>query len=207
LGAVERLDLAFLVDRDDHGMDRRVHVEADDVLDLGGEVRVVGPLEGADAVRLQAVDLPDALHGAEADADRLGHFAAGPVGGVFRRLAARQRQDAGDRRRRQRRAAGLARFVAQQPADALLGEAALPAPHRGPAGAAAPGHLKGGQALRGEQHDARSLHMFLRRVAIVEDGGKSHAIHGADDDADGLGHPRRLAQSQPSVNLLFRSEH
>src|SRR3954451_17963228 len=31
LGAVERLDLALLVDRQHHGMGRRVNVEADDV--------------------------------------------------------------------------------------------------------------------------------------------------------------------------------
>src|SRR5688572_1001047 len=33
LGAIERLDLGFLVDRDDDGMERRVHVEADDIFD------------------------------------------------------------------------------------------------------------------------------------------------------------------------------
>src|SRR5512132_3813093 len=40
----------------------RVHVQADDVLDLLGEGRVVGALEGADAVRLQPVRFPDPLH-------------------------------------------------------------------------------------------------------------------------------------------------
>ena len=52
LGAVKGLDLRFLVDRDDDGMHRRVHVEADDILDLLGESRVGGCLEGADPVRL-----------------------------------------------------------------------------------------------------------------------------------------------------------
>src|ERR1051325_5621063 len=50
LGAVERLDLGFFVDRQHHGMGRRVHVEADDVFDLLGESRIVGPFEGADAI-------------------------------------------------------------------------------------------------------------------------------------------------------------
>jgi hypothetical protein len=49
-GAVERLDLGFLVDRDNDGMDGWVHVEADDVVHLGGKGRVAGRLEGADAV-------------------------------------------------------------------------------------------------------------------------------------------------------------
>ena len=39
LGAVERLDLRFFVDRQHDGMGRRVHVEADDIFDLLGEGR------------------------------------------------------------------------------------------------------------------------------------------------------------------------
>ena len=57
LRAVEPLDLALLVDRDDHRVLGRVHVEADDVLDLLGELRIAGALEGANAVRLQPVRL------------------------------------------------------------------------------------------------------------------------------------------------------
>ncbi len=50
LSAVERLDLGLLVDRDDGGMGGRVHVEADDVSDLGGELRIVRLLEGPQAM-------------------------------------------------------------------------------------------------------------------------------------------------------------
>ncbi len=55
LGAVERLDLALFVHRQHHGMGRRVEVEADDVAQLGREVRVIGQLELTQPVRLQAV--------------------------------------------------------------------------------------------------------------------------------------------------------
>jgi hypothetical protein len=61
LGAVERLNLGFFVDRQHHGMRGRVHVEADDVFDLLGESRIIGPFEGADAMWLKAVRFPDAL--------------------------------------------------------------------------------------------------------------------------------------------------
>src|SRR5262249_26024988 len=54
------LDLAFLVNRNDHRVLGRVHVEADDVLNLLGELRVVGALEGANTVRLQPIRLPQA---------------------------------------------------------------------------------------------------------------------------------------------------
>ena len=69
--SLQRLDLAVLVDRQDNRMGGRVHVEADDVLDLLGESRVVRALEGAHAMRLQMVPLPNALDGAQRDADRL----------------------------------------------------------------------------------------------------------------------------------------
>src|ERR1700730_8232316 len=49
LGPIESLNLALLVDGDDHGVSWRVHVETDDVLDLLGEFRFVGALEGAKA--------------------------------------------------------------------------------------------------------------------------------------------------------------
>jgi hypothetical protein len=53
-------------------MGRRVHVEADDIFDFLGEGRIAGPFEGADAMRLQAVRFPDALDGAQRQADSLG---------------------------------------------------------------------------------------------------------------------------------------
>ena len=96
-------------------MGRRGHVEADDVLDLFGEGGVVGTSEGAPAVRLHVAGVPDALHRAQADADRLGHGPAGPVGGrAGRRFPTGHRDHAGDRRRRQRWLPRRPGLVAQQ---------------------------------------------------------------------------------------------
>ena len=50
LGAVERLDLALLVDRQHHGMRRRIDIQPDDVLDLRGEVGIGRELENLDEV-------------------------------------------------------------------------------------------------------------------------------------------------------------
>jgi hypothetical protein len=74
LGAIERLDLGFLVDRQHHGMGRRMHIEADNVLDLFSEGGVGGALEGAYAVRLQAMLFPDALDRAQRQAMELTRF-------------------------------------------------------------------------------------------------------------------------------------
>jgi len=207
LGAVERLDLRFLVDRDDDGMERRVHVEADDIFDLFSEGRVGGGLEGADPVGLKAVRLPDALHRAQADAGCLGDHAAGPMGGLSGRLAARQRQDLGHGRRRQRFLTGLAGLVAQQPVDTLLGEALLPAPDRRPAGAALARHCQHRQALSRQENDPSPLDVFLRSVAIADDRSQSQAILFAEKDTDGLCHAPRIARPEPSVNPMFVSVH
>jgi hypothetical protein len=45
------LDLRLLIDTEDHGVGGRIDIQADDVADLGGELRIVGKLEGADPVR------------------------------------------------------------------------------------------------------------------------------------------------------------
>ena len=54
LGAVERLDLALLVDRQHDGVRGRIDVEPDDVAQLVDELWVVGELELAHAMRLQS---------------------------------------------------------------------------------------------------------------------------------------------------------
>ena len=46
-GSVERLDLRLLVDREHQRMLGRIDMEADDVLHLGGKLRVVRQLETA----------------------------------------------------------------------------------------------------------------------------------------------------------------
>jgi len=50
LGAVERLDLALLVNREADGVGRRIDVEPDDILQLGDELRITRQLEASDTV-------------------------------------------------------------------------------------------------------------------------------------------------------------
>src|SRR6202171_4962763 len=52
LGAVQGLDLGLLIDTEDHGVGGRIDIQADDVADHSGELRIVGKLEGADPVRV-----------------------------------------------------------------------------------------------------------------------------------------------------------
>src|SRR5882762_2783846 len=142
LGSVERLDLGFLIDRQNHGMRRRVHIEADNVFDLLGEGGIVGTLERADAMRLEVVCLPNALHRAQRQADRLGHRSAGPVGRFAGRLAAGERQHLGHCRGRHWLFPRRPGLVAQQTVHSGIGVAPLPAPHRRTADAGVVRHLK-----------------------------------------------------------------
>ena len=207
LGAVERLNLALLVDRQHHGMGRRVHVEADDVLDLRGEGGVVGLLEGADAVGLEAMGVPEALYRAKRNADRLGHRPPGPMGRFAGRFRARQRQYLGHRFHRQRRLARSAGLVPEQTRHPRLGEAALPAPHRRPADAGAPRHFGNRQPIRRMKNNPRPLNMLQRPAPITDDSGQSRAVLGSDNHTNIMGHDPRIARLTPLVNQLFVSVH
>jgi hypothetical protein len=107
LGPVERLDLACFVDRQDDGVCGRTHVKPHDVFDLFSEGRILGPLEGAQPVRLKSVLLPDALDRAQREACRRRHRPAGSVGNLSRRFGAGQRHHVGHRVERRARLCGF----------------------------------------------------------------------------------------------------
>src|SRR6516162_7545213 len=71
LGPVERLDLALFVDRENNRMGGRIDVEADDICELLGELRVRRQLERADAMRCELVGFKDTLHRTQAHSRRL----------------------------------------------------------------------------------------------------------------------------------------
>lgn len=126
MGAVERLDLALLVDRQHDGVSRRIDIEADDVAQFIDELRIVGELELAPAVGLQPVRLPDATHRTRADAGRGRHHVGGPVRRLARRVLQRQRHHTLGYFKPERRNARGPRLVAQQSFEAFRGEALLP---------------------------------------------------------------------------------
>jgi hypothetical protein len=189
LGAVERLDLALFVDRQHNGMGGRIDVKAHDIAELLGELRVVGELERLHPVRRQAVGLPDALHADGADASHLGHRANAPVRRLAGRISQRQVDHALDHLSGQRRLAGLARLVAQQPVDALLHEAFLPPPdHR--LGQARAAHDLGGPASvgRGDDHTGAGR-VLLPGAAIRDDRFEANTIVPRDQDDNPCSHP------------------
>jgi len=62
LGAIKRLDLRFLVDRQHQTVRWRIDIKTDDVMELLGEGRIIGALECLNTMRLQIMLRPDPLH-------------------------------------------------------------------------------------------------------------------------------------------------
>src|SRR5580700_6302929 len=131
LGAIKRLNLALLVDRQDDGVGGRIDIEPDDVAQFVDEARIVGQLELAPPVRLQTVGAPDALNRTQAEPSRLRHQDAGPMGRFPGRFRERQRDDALSRLGAERLDARGTRLVAEQSIEPLLDKALLPAPNAG----------------------------------------------------------------------------
>ena len=75
LGPFQRLALRLFVAAEQDGMLGRVEVQADDLPELGREVRVGGHLERPLQMRLDAVALPDAVDVGVRDAQLAGHAA------------------------------------------------------------------------------------------------------------------------------------
>jgi hypothetical protein len=79
LGAVERLNLALLVDRQNDGVIGRVQVEADHIAYLFDEEGIGGELETLAAMRLQREELKDPMDGGFGQAVGFGGEPDGPV--------------------------------------------------------------------------------------------------------------------------------
>ena len=207
LGAVERLDLALLVEREDQAVGGRIDIQPDDVAQLLGERRIVRALEGAQAMRLEVVLGPDPLHRAERDVRFLGHRPAGPVGGFTRRFGAGHRHHPHHRLGRQRRRSGRPGLVTQQAAYPFLGEPALPAPHRRPAHARLSGHFRHRQPVRRQQHDLCPLRVLTALVAVSDDRLEPGPIVAGYDHRNLLCHAPSVPQAPSNVNLLSQSVH
>ena len=150
--------------------------------------------------------LPQPLD-AQAHSNSLGHGAAGPMRGLVRRIRAGEFENPGDDLGRERRAAGLARLVAQQALDPRFGIPRLPPPDGGSADARPSRRLKHRQALGGKKNDLRPLHMFVRTIAIADNGEQTLAIFSRRKDTDGLSHAARLAHPSAHVNHMIVSVH
>ena len=176
----------------------RIDVKADDVVQLGGELRVVRQFELARPVRLQAVFAPDALHRTDADAAHLGHRSRSPMGRLARWLGQRPRCNVRRHLGRERRDARRTGLVAQQAANPVRHIALLPTPDRRLAGIGTSHDLCRAEALRRQQHDPCAPDVLLRAVPVRRDRRKLPTISRAHFHYDPCAHG---ADSHPHAPL------
>ena len=192
LGAVERLDLALLIDREDDGVGGRIDIETDDVPELLGKFRVLRQLECPDTVRRELVGLQDTLHRTQAHSGGLRQHPARPVGALARRRPQGQIDYPLHGIGRQRRLAGLARLVAQQSFDALRHEPRLPSPHHRLRLTRTAHDLGSAAAVGGGKDNVGAPHVLLWRAAIRNDRLKPEAICSRDVDDNSCSHRESL---------------
>src|SRR5450756_1036003 len=200
LGAVERLDLALLIDRENDGMGWWIDIEAYNIAQLVDKLRVGGELELFHPVRLKAVRTPDPLDGTRADIDDLRHNCGGPVGLLYWRLGLGERHDAFGDVRSQRTDARGACIIAQEAVVTRLHEAFLPAPHTGLRFSGPAHDLIGAKTVRAQQHDLSPPNMLVWGVAIPRESLQTAAISGLESDGYSGSHaPDSDASSQMGI--------
>jgi len=151
-------------------------------------------------MRLEPMGAPDALHGTDADAGRLGHRRARPMRCFARRFLHGQRKDAlGDGGIEPGDARGP-RLITQKAVDAFGGEPLLPAPDAG-LGLAGLAHDRvRAHALRAEQHDPPPPNVLLRRVAVADQIAEPIQVGRGDGKRDAGSHaPDSHAASPPGI--------
>ena len=207
MGAVERLNLALFIDGQNDGVRWRIDIEPNHVAQFVNEARIVRELELANPVRLETVGAPDSLDGADAEARRLRHQGAGPMGRFAGRIAERQGDDAFGGLVPEWLDARGPRLVAKQAIEAFFHEPLLPAPDASLGFAGSPHDLVRADPFGGEQDDLGSPYLLLRGVAILDESlepvpigrrygyGFSRA-HRADSHAERItGIPKRTQSS------------
>lgn len=166
----------------------RIDVEADDLVQFGGKLRIVGQLELAYPVRLEAMSTPYPLHRADADPGCLRHRRTGPVTGRRRRACQRQGDHTFSHLGAQRRNARTPRLVPPKARGSFVAETFLPTPdHR--LGLAGSLHdLCRAAPSGGQKNNFGPSYVLLRAIAVGDHGFKLATVGSAQLDIRSLVH-------------------
>ena len=204
LGAVERLNLAFLINRQNDGVRRRIDVKPDDVAQFVDEFRIVRQFELPDPMRLEAMGAPDALDRTDRDASGFGHHHAGPVRGLAGRVRQSQGDDLFGDISAQRLNAGRPRLVAKEAVETFLHEPFLPAPDASLGLARSPHDLARADCVGAEQNDLSPPNMLLGGVSIPDEALKPAAIRSGYCDGYSRAH-RADSHRRRRTGILSRT--
>ena len=171
----------------------RVHVEADDVAHLVGELGIVGELEGLDLVGLEPMRVPDALHRRMADPQMLSQAAHAPLRRVGRHLMQGRLDNAPDHRIAELGLAPATRRILEQTVETGAHVSLLPAPDRRLALARRRADRHRAVAVRRQQHDPRTPRVLLRAHPIGHHPFQPFPIPRPKPDLNALPHPPRFA--------------
>jgi len=188
LGTIQRLNLALFIDRQHDGMVGRIDIQANDLLELGGKLRIVGQLKLAHQMRPQAVSAPYPLHRTDADPRRFGHGRASPVARCRRRSRQRHRHHALGHLGTQQRDARWPRLIAPKPRRAVILKSLLPSPDHRLGFAGCLHDLGSAATIGGQKNDFRSPNVLLWAVAVRHHRFKFAAVGSAQSDIPSLVH-------------------
>src|SRR5436190_3247652 len=163
LRAIERLDLALLIAAENDRMLGRIQIEADHILELLHELRVVGDFEGPHQMRLQSMRAPDAPNRAVTDIQGLGERTLAPLGRLRRPRPQRALDDEFSHPRAIDRFASAARSIKLQPRAPAFGEALAPARRLLSSDAQRTGDLLVIATFQSQENDPAPLHQALWR--------------------------------------------
>jgi hypothetical protein len=182
----------------------RIDIEPDDIAQLGGELRVLGQLEPAEAMRLQAMRAPNSLNRTHRNADRLCHGGPGPVGRLTGRIGQRQGDHSFGDLLRKARHPGRSGLVAQETIHALLHEPFLPAPNSRLGHPGCPHDLMCARPSRRKKDDPATPDVLLRAVAIGNDRLHAGPVFGINGKADPGAH-NRDSHTAAFAGILYRT--
>lgn len=134
LGAIQGLDLILLVRTEDQGFVGRIEIESDHIRRLLDELRVSPELEGACLMRLEAMELPDAVDGFGAHPHHRSQRPGRPMSGGQWRGRCRQGHNALDRGGPNRGRPARARCILFNAGPPVCRKACPPAAHTLPVG-------------------------------------------------------------------------
>ena len=163
LGALQRLDLTFLVDTQDQRLVGRVEIQSDDVAQLLDEERIGGQLEAVAAMGLEAERLQEAMNAGLGDPGFGSQPAHAPMGRAIPGSTVQRRGE----ERRDALVVDRARFartqLVMQALDAPGDETPAPLAHRRVGGPKAFRHRGVGRARGTSENDADAPHQRCRQ--------------------------------------------
>jgi len=203
LGAVEGLDLAFLVDREHQGLVRRIEVEPDYVVELLDKLFVAAKLERPDAVGLEAVALPDTPYRGLAEALGGGHAPRAPLGRRRGRRVERGLDDGPHFAGGDPRETTGTRGILFQPRHSQGQKSFPPELHRGPRDAQGPSNVLIAHAIGCHLDNPGALHEPEGNPPAMRPGGQGRTLVGRQQDRSGSSHAPQNRGKQTYMSIYL----